>query len=181
MTPPPGSSGGGFGDPSPEEHQASPPPPWGPPPATSQTAPPGYIPPPGPYQQPGYPGAPPPYWGQPVVALTPQEERTWAMFAHLGAIIASIVSGMAFLGPLIVMLTQGQKSAFVRRHAVESLNFHLQILLQNELVARRVKSLSGLNMSCRCSRLIKSRPVIIQPKMKFPTATNATVHRTKTL
>lgn len=50
------------------------------------------------------------------------------MFAHVGAIIAAFVA-MAFLGPLIVMLTQGTKSAFVRRHAVESLNFQLTLLI----------------------------------------------------
>jgi uncharacterized protein len=50
------------------------------------------------------------------------------MFAHIGAIIAAFVA-MAFLGPLIVMLTQGTKSAFVRRHAVESLNFQLTLLI----------------------------------------------------
>jgi uncharacterized Tic20 family protein len=50
------------------------------------------------------------------------------MLAHLGAIVAGFVA-MAFLGPLIVMLTQGTKSAFVRRHAVESLNFQLTLLI----------------------------------------------------
>lgn len=82
--------------------------------------PPGsWQPPPGPYgQQP---------WG-PAPGLSPQEERTWAMFAHVGALIAGAI-GLAFLGPLIVMLTQGSKSAFVRRHAVESLNFQLTLLI----------------------------------------------------
>jgi Uncharacterized protein conserved in bacteria len=50
------------------------------------------------------------------------------MFAHIGAILAAFLA-MAFLGPLIVMLTQGTKSAFVRRHAVESLNFQLTLLI----------------------------------------------------
>ncbi len=50
------------------------------------------------------------------------------MFAHLGALIASIVA-MAFLGPLIILLVQGPKSPFVRRHAVESLNFQITLLI----------------------------------------------------
>lgn len=50
------------------------------------------------------------------------------MFAHIGALIAGVVA-MAFLGPLIVMLAQGNKSPFVRRHAVESLNFQLTLLI----------------------------------------------------
>jgi uncharacterized Tic20 family protein len=72
---------------------------------------------------------PPPSWGQPAFGLTPQQERTWAMFAHIGSIIAGFLLGLSFLGPLIVMLTQGTKSAFVRRHAVESLNFQLTLLI----------------------------------------------------
>jgi uncharacterized protein len=145
MTQPPDSSGGGFGDPSPEEHQAPPPPPqWGAPPA-GQAPPTGYQqPPPGQYQQPApYPGAPPQYWAQPPLGLTPQEERTWAMLAHISAIIAAFLA-MAFLGPLIVMLTQGTKSAFVRRHAVESLNFQLTLLIA--LVAGVVLSIVTLGI-----------------------------------
>jgi uncharacterized protein len=50
------------------------------------------------------------------------------MLAHLGAIIASFMA-LALLGPLIIMLIQGNKSAFVRRHAVESLNFQITLLV----------------------------------------------------
>lgn len=46
------------------------------------------------------------------------------MLAHLSALVAAFVA-LSFLGPLIVMLTQGQKSPFVRAHAVEALNFQI--------------------------------------------------------
>ena len=36
---------------------------------------------------------------------------------------------LAFLGPLLVLLIQGNKSAFVRRHAIESLNFQITLLI----------------------------------------------------
>lgn len=114
---------------------APPPPPWGTP-QTGQVPPPGYYPPPGQsppggsYPPGSYPAPPPVYWGPPPAALSPQQERTWAMFAHIGAIIAGFVlGGMGFVGPLIVMLTSGTKSAFVRRHAVESLNFQLTLII----------------------------------------------------
>ena len=42
--------------------------------------------------------------------------------------MASVVA-LAFLGPLIVMLTKGNESPYVRRQAVESLNFQLSILI----------------------------------------------------
>ncbi len=65
------------------------------------------------------------------------------MFAHIGALIAGFVA-MAFLGPLIVMLTQGNKSAFVRRHAVESLNFQITLLMA--LVAGVILSIITLGL-----------------------------------
>jgi hypothetical protein len=46
------------------------------------------------------------------------------MLAHISAILAAIVF-LAFLGPLLVMLIQGPKSEFVRRQAVEALNFQI--------------------------------------------------------
>ena len=73
------------------------------------------------YQQP-YAG-PPAQYGAP----TPQEV-TWGCAAHWSALVASVVA-LAFLGPLIVMLTKGNESAYVRRQAVESLNFQLSILI----------------------------------------------------
>jgi uncharacterized Tic20 family protein len=93
------------------------------PPPPPQTPPPQTPPPASPYGG----GAPQPQYWSPG-PLSPQDERTWAMFAHIGALIASVVA-MAFLGPLIVLLVQGPKSPFVRRHAVESLNFQITLLI----------------------------------------------------
>jgi uncharacterized protein len=56
------------------------------------------------------------------------DERTWGMMAHLAAIIASAV-GLPLLGPLVVLLTRGRDSAYVRAHAVESLNFQLTLFI----------------------------------------------------
>jgi uncharacterized Tic20 family protein len=70
---------------------------------------------------PGYGGGP--YGGQPGYGgLSPSDERTWSLIAHLSGLVAAFFF-VGFLGPLIVMLVQGPKSAFVRRHAVEALNF----------------------------------------------------------
>jgi uncharacterized Tic20 family protein len=60
--------------------------------------------------------------------LSPSEERSWAMAAHLGVIVGAALA-MAFLAPLIVLLSVGNRSAFVRRHAIESLNFQLTLLI----------------------------------------------------
>jgi uncharacterized Tic20 family protein len=53
---------------------------------------------------------------------TSPDERTWGLLAHLSGLVASFFI-FGFLGPLIVLLVQGERSAFVRRHAVEALNF----------------------------------------------------------
>ncbi len=66
------------------------------------------------------PGAPQP--------LTPDQERTWAMLAHLLSFLAAYVA-LGFLAPLTVLLVFGPRSAYVRDHAVESLNFNLTWLL----------------------------------------------------
>ncbi len=96
--------------------------------------PPAYGNQPPPQQPPAYGNQPPPqqppvYGTQPVHpgGLT-SDELTWGGAAHWSALVASVIA-LAFLGPLIVMLTKGNESAYVRRQAVESLNFQLSILI----------------------------------------------------
>jgi uncharacterized protein len=58
------------------------------------------------------------------------EERSWAMAAHLSALIA--VAGFPFghvIGPLVVYLIKGHESPFVAEHARASLNYQLTISL----------------------------------------------------
>ncbi len=82
------------------------------------------------------PPAPPPGEGQPPqggygygpVAVPSPEERNWALAAHVGTFVAAWFA-MGFLAPLIIMLVKGNDSAFVRRHAVESLNFQISLLI----------------------------------------------------
>jgi uncharacterized Tic20 family protein len=54
------------------------------------------------------------------------EERNWAIAAHLSALVA--VMGVPFghiIGPLVVYLTQRERSPFVASHARASLNFQI--------------------------------------------------------
>jgi len=66
--------------------------------------------------------------------MAPAEERNWAMAAHLGSFLAAYVA-LGLLAPLIVLLVKGNDSPFVRRHAVESLNFQLNALVYIVLFA----------------------------------------------
>jgi uncharacterized Tic20 family protein len=60
--------------------------------------------------------------------LPPDQERLWAMLAHLLSFVAAYLF-LGFVAPLIVLLVFGPRSAYVRAHAVESLNFNLTWLL----------------------------------------------------
>jgi uncharacterized protein len=80
---------------------------------------------------PSYPppsGPPSDYPPSGAGGMSQSEERNWALAAHVGSLVAAFVA-MAFLAPLLVLLVQGDKSAFVRRHAVESLNFQISLLI----------------------------------------------------
>jgi uncharacterized protein len=56
------------------------------------------------------------------------DERSWAAAAHWSALVAAFVA-LAFLGPLVVLLAKGNESPWIRRNAVESLNFQLSMLI----------------------------------------------------
>ena len=88
------------------------------------------------YQQPAYQQTAP-------GVLSPSEERTWAGAAHWSAYVASLI-GLSFLGPLLVMLIQGNKSPYVRQHAVEALNFQLSILIYAIVSAVLILLLVGI-------------------------------------
>lgn len=113
----------------PRAGEQSPPPPagggYGPPPPAGS----GYGAPPPPTGY-GYNAPPPPGHGfngghghQGSSQLSQQDERLWAVLAHLGGIV------LWFIAPLVVLLVQGEKSRFVRRQAVEALNFQITLTL----------------------------------------------------
>jgi uncharacterized Tic20 family protein len=51
------------------------------------------------------------------------EDRMLAAVAHGSGYLTT------FIGPLVLMLTSGRRSSYVRRHAVEALNFQLTLLM----------------------------------------------------
>jgi uncharacterized Tic20 family protein len=78
-----------------------------------------------PYQQP-YPPPQPGYPAQqPGVAqpMSDSDQRLWAMLAHIGGILTW------FIGSLVIMMVFGERSAFVKRHAVEALNFQITLTI----------------------------------------------------
>ena len=93
--------------------------PWDPAGGHPAGPPPGGFPPAG-----GYGRGP----GDRMPAMPSSEERNWALAAHIGTLVAAWFA-MGFLAPLAVLLLKGNSSPFVRRHAVESLNFQLTLLV----------------------------------------------------
>jgi hypothetical protein len=80
--------------------------------------------------------------GSPLAA---SEERTWAMVAHIGVLVAAWFA-MGFLCPLIIWLIFRYRSDFVRRHAVESLNFQLSLLIYSAVAAVLIFFTLGLGV-----------------------------------
>jgi len=58
------------------------------------------------------------------VPMSPADQRTWAIWAHLSAFLAAFVA-LSFLGPLIIYVIFKDRGAFVRHHSAEALNFQL--------------------------------------------------------
>jgi uncharacterized protein len=68
------------------------------------------------------PVSPPPVGAHYALPLT-GGDRVGAAAAHLLPFC-----GLSFVGPLIMLLTGGRRSPYIRQHAMESLNFHLTVL-----------------------------------------------------
>lgn len=63
-------------------------------------------------------------------AAASKDERNLAMFAHLSALAGLIFPlGGNVIAPLVVWLTQREKSAFVGDQSLEALNFNITVLL----------------------------------------------------
>lgn len=105
-----------------------------PPPAYQPPPPPGYEPPPAPY---GY--APPPgQYGNAPEPVSPQDERLWSTLCHASFFV------LGFLGPLIALLVYGQRSTFIRHHAVEALNFHITVMIASVVAGISIVVLIGI-------------------------------------
>ncbi|MCE9670447.1 DUF4870 domain-containing protein [Myxococcus stipitatus] len=57
-----------------------------------------------------------------------QDEKTMALIAHMGTILGNFV-GLGFAVPLVLMLTKGKESTFIRENSVESLNFQITMFI----------------------------------------------------
>ena len=63
------------------------------------------------------------------------EERQWAMFAHLSALVGGVITGGwafsvgCFIGPLIIWMIKKDTMPFVDDQAKEALNFNITVAI----------------------------------------------------
>lgn len=82
-------------------------------------------------------GAPPPPYSPPPAAASASgysaEERQWAMFAHLSALLGGLLTaGWAaslgcFIGPLVIWMVKKETMPFVDDQGKEALNFNITV------------------------------------------------------
>lgn len=70
----------------------------------------------------------------PVVAGPSAEEKQWALFAHLSALLGAFVTGFwfgwgCFLGPLVIWLVKKDTMPFVNDQGKEALNFNITLAI----------------------------------------------------
>ena len=89
------------------------------------------VPPPPPG---GVPPSPPPEPVEPVVVMPSHEERQWALFAHLSALLGGLITSHFFglgclIGPLVIWLVKKDTMPFVDDQAKEALNFNITVAI----------------------------------------------------
>lgn len=77
----------------------------------------------------------PPSSSEPALVTVPSaEEKQWALFAHLSALLGAFVTGFwfgwgCFLGPLVIWLVKKDTMPFVNDQGKEALNFNITLAI----------------------------------------------------
>jgi uncharacterized protein len=76
----------------------------------------------------------------PLVDAPSADQRQWAMFAHLSALLGAILTGAfghgwgCFLGPLIIWLVKKDTMPFVDDQGKEALNFNITVAIASVIL-----------------------------------------------
>ncbi|MEO6926940.1 MAG: DUF4870 domain-containing protein [Rhodanobacter sp.] len=77
----------------------------------------------------------PPPPSEPLSGAPSAEERQWAMFAHLSALLGALLTGAfgggwgCFIGPLVIWLIKKDTMPFVNDQGKEALNFNITVAI----------------------------------------------------
>lgn len=66
---------------------------------------------------------------EPLVSTPSAEERQWAMFAHLSALIGLVIPLGSIIGPLVIWLIKKDTMPFVNDQGKEALNFNITVAI----------------------------------------------------
>ena len=80
----------------------------------------------------------------PLAPAPSQEERTWAMAAHLSAFAGHVIPFGHILGPLVIWLSKRESSAFVADQAKEALNAQISATIYAAVAAVLILIVIGL-------------------------------------
>lgn len=72
---------------------------------------------------------PPPPNEPPMAGVPSAEERQWAMFAHLSALVGVIIPLGSIIGPLVIWLIKKDTMPFVNDQGKEALNFNITVAI----------------------------------------------------
>ena len=76
------------------------------------------------------PDNPPPFGEPPLGGAPSAEQRQWAMFGHLSALLGLVTAGwLCFLGPLVIWLVKKDTMPFAADQAKEALNFNITVMI----------------------------------------------------
>jgi hypothetical protein len=73
-------------------------------------------------------------------------ERSWVLFSHIGTLLGYFIGIGGFIIPLVIWLSKKDESELISRHAKESLNFQLSLLIYMSLAAILIVILIGFPM-----------------------------------
>jgi len=72
---------------------------------------------------------PPPPSEPPMAGAPSADERQWAMFSHLSALIGLIIPFGSIVGPLVIWLIKKDTMPFVNDQGKEALNFNITVAI----------------------------------------------------
>ena len=64
-----------------------------------------------------------------------QEERNWALGAHLSGLLGYVVVVGSVIGPLVIWLVKKEESEYIAQQALEALNFQITIFILSLICA----------------------------------------------
>jgi hypothetical protein len=70
-----------------------------------------------------------------ATGMNSQQERTWAMFCHLGTLLGYIIPFANIIVPLIIWQMKKEESSFIRMHGKEALNFQISLMIYSLISA----------------------------------------------